>query len=439
MADVNSSAAQDKKVAEKQRETECEEAFINSDFETLTCQCIFDFLQINTYNVKIPYAHAITWRHEKNRRNQPKFFDIIRAVCIYKAYQRKQVKDYVIATLEDFQRAKDIYGGTAKQNNTNLTSEETEVINYLIDKNLENEEFREQPSPQAAYRATVEDIAFVLHKKAARARQILVGMPHRGIHGLDAKIENFFSERESEKPYRNVFYFVGTHDFSVYEKFTDPISEETAEDLEEKFLKKYLSQEIKMPRPVSVLKDKAKQDALPDLNNLNSFKQALNTKCLNIKTISVDNISIFNKIVLNKNEKMRESVKKEENTVEISQYTTDTDTDIEGGISPKMFKSSVSKDSNEPTGNDSSFKQNVFNPVYTCLNGLKQETTTENGRMFVNTKTESNQKPTKKLDKEQNTIDMLEDEDPEDYGEVEGVFVFESGEDTKDFLENDNE
>jgi hypothetical protein len=43
---------------------------------------------------------------------------------------------------------------------------------------------------------------------------------------------------------------------------------------------------------------------LTALNDLNSFKQALNTKCLTLKTESGDSISTLNKSALNKNEKM---------------------------------------------------------------------------------------------------------------------------------------
>lgn len=227
MVDVDCSPEQDKKVAERQREDETARFLDNKNFEINVCKCIFELLRLRTYDVLIPYAEAVAWKHEKNRRNLPKFFDIIRAVCFYKALQRTPCGDFILATSEDLERAKDIYGGTSVQANTNLTTEESQILEYLSKKNLSDdnpnkEEFKQKPTMETAYRATVEEIAFELHKKPARTRQI--------INGLGGKIERFFDEKEAVNPHRTLYYFVGTHDFHKYEKFMDDLSEETTKN-----------------------------------------------------------------------------------------------------------------------------------------------------------------------------------------------------------------
>lgn len=421
MADVDSSAEQDKRVAEQQRKNERNRKLRDNDYETLICRCIFDLLQIRTYDVVIPYAEAITWRHEKNRRNQPKFMDIIRAVCVYKAYQRKPVKDCIIATLEDFYRAVDIYSGTAAQNNTNLTSEETEIINYLIDKNLESQDFRENPSRETAYRATIDEVAYVLHKKVSRTRQIMIGNPQRNTPGLDGKIENFFGEKEGEKPYRTLYYFVGTHDFCVYESFIDKISEDTAEKMEVEFVQEYKSQKTSIPKPDSVIRETVLQDALPAFNAFNSFQQAFNTNVESSKPVLDNTKSILNLPAFNKNRKMHVLENCDPNCLKM-----ENDENIEGPYFEKNVESIVNEDKKMSTDSDSSIQHCVLKPVESMLKPLKA------GNQC------GKEPKTKKSDKDHSVDEFTEEgEDPEDYGDADGIFVSEDGEEVLKFLEDE--
>jgi hypothetical protein len=245
MADVDETEEQDKEVALMQAKAETRTPLekYDDEFKTQVCRCIFSILSLRTYRIKIPFSEAIDWKFTKNRRNLPKFMDIITAVCLYNAFQRDYVNETLIATMDDLRRAKDIYSGTVVQANTNLTTEETEILKYLSNKNQESEEFRKNPSQENAYRATINEIADILHKKVNRAKQVIQGIPCRNIEGLDSKIENFYSERESDKPYRTFYYFVGIHDFDKYKKFMN-INEETAQKLETEFLQWYQTQKI---------------------------------------------------------------------------------------------------------------------------------------------------------------------------------------------------
>ncbi len=420
MADVDSSHEQDKKVAEQQRKNELNRKLKNNSFETSVCRCIFDLLQLKAYDVVIPYADMITWRHDKNRRNQPKFLDIIRAVCIYKAMQRTAVKDSIIANLEDFQRAIDIYGGTAQQNNTNLTSEENEILDYLISKNLESEDFRKKPSRETAYRAAIDEVAFVLHKKVSRTRQIMNGNPQRNKVGLDGKIENFFSEKEGEKPYRTLYYFVGTHDFSEYENFVDNIDEKLAIEAELKFVEEYQSRKSMPPQPETVIKETILKEALPAFNDFNSFQQAFNTNVESRKSLSTNLNYIEKNPAFNKNKKMHVI----ENT-DVLPKNNSTSQNIGGAFSDENVESSVIKDKEVPTDDGLSFQQ-------PCCNLLKPVENVESSSRCVNDK-----KPTKKLDKEQNTIESFEEDDSEDYSDVDGVFVTDDWDELDKILDDE--
>lgn len=180
MADVDSSEEQDAAVAKHQGNQEIQRLLGNYSFETDVCQCIFSLLSLKTYDVVIPFQQEIAaqWNHKKNRRNQPKFRDIIKAVCIYKIFQRQHIKEVTIATFNDFLRALTIYGSTAKQNNTNLTADEEAIIKYLLDKNLEDKDFRQAKTPtekmQYAYRAGLHEIAEALGKKDNQIRRTLL-------------------------------------------------------------------------------------------------------------------------------------------------------------------------------------------------------------------------------------------------------------------------
>lgn len=245
MADVDETEEQDNLITMMQARAETRTPLekYDDEFKTQVCRCIFSILSLRTYYINIPFTEAIDWKFKKNRRNFPKFMDIIRAVCLYNAFQRDYVKETLIATLDDLKRAKDIYAGTVIQSNTNLTTEEMEILQYLSNKNMESEEFRRNQSQEDAYRATINEIADVLHKKVARTKQVIQGIPYRNIEGLDSKIENFFSERESDKPYRTFYYFVGIHDFDKYKRFMN-INEENAQKLETEFLNWIQTQEI---------------------------------------------------------------------------------------------------------------------------------------------------------------------------------------------------
>lgn len=201
MADVDNSPEQDEKVAENQRKAESS-IFFDSNFRVEVCQCMFDILRTQNYKTRIPYLEALKWHNPENRRNQPKFFDIIRAVSVFRLFQRDIIKGYVVATKEDLERAEEIYDYTAKQTKSNLTAQEQQILNLLCkwnedpDTNDDAKEFKENPSHRTAYRAPIKDIAAALDLPVEKLRKIMEGRPQKGIQGLTDRIRGLFKDFE---------------------------------------------------------------------------------------------------------------------------------------------------------------------------------------------------------------------------------------------------
>jgi DNA primase len=130
-AEVDNSKEQDHKVHQHQKDTE---SWYKSDMvepDILICRCIFDIIFKEFYRVKIPFVDAITWNNTENRRNFDKFKDVIRAVTVYNYRNRENFEGFILAKVEDYERALKIYKGTSVNNATNLTDTEIKYLRYI--------------------------------------------------------------------------------------------------------------------------------------------------------------------------------------------------------------------------------------------------------------------------------------------------------------------
>jgi hypothetical protein len=130
-AEVDNSTEQDKRVHKHQKDTESWYESNTIEPDVLVCRCIFDVLFKEFYRVKIPFVDAITWNNTENRRNFDKFKDIIRAVTVYNCQKRETFEGFILATVEDYERALKIYKGTSVNNATNLTDTEIKYLRYI--------------------------------------------------------------------------------------------------------------------------------------------------------------------------------------------------------------------------------------------------------------------------------------------------------------------
>jgi DNA primase len=168
-ADVDGSREQDRKVYEHIKDSELA-PIQQIDDDILICRCIFDILGNELYKIKIPYIKAIEWTNIENRRNFPKFLDILRAVTFFNVKQRQNINGHYLSDTEDFDRALEIYKGTSKNNATNLTDLELKVLKYI-----------EERGP-----VTLKNLMGYLKVSRVRAHQILNGKDGKG--GMLAKV-----------------------------------------------------------------------------------------------------------------------------------------------------------------------------------------------------------------------------------------------------------
>lgn len=168
-ADVDGSREQDLKVYNHIKDSELD-LNLPVDDDVLVCRCIFDVLGQKLYNIKIPYVNAIEWTNIENRRNFPKFLDILRSVTFFNLIQRQNIYGYYLSDVEDFDRALTIYKGTSKNNATNLSDLEIKVLKYIEDHG----------------QVTIKKLMDYLKVSRQRVMQILHGKDGKG--GMLAKV-----------------------------------------------------------------------------------------------------------------------------------------------------------------------------------------------------------------------------------------------------------
>jgi DNA primase catalytic core len=190
--EIDASAEQDANVSKQQREIEITGTSKNFKDDIEVCKCIYDILGLLTYEIKIPFSKAIDWKHEHNRRNQPKFFDTMRAVCLYKINQREYINGFYLATPEDYKRACGIYQETTVQNNTNLAKNEQAIVNIFIKKNQDNGFYDKSNNMDTnkAVRLTYEAIAAEIGITTGAVKNIFSKKNERS-HGLVSRPFNY--------------------------------------------------------------------------------------------------------------------------------------------------------------------------------------------------------------------------------------------------------
>lgn len=130
---VDESSGQDDAVFDFQRELMKTGVVGLPDNEDVAiCRCIIDDIKKQLFNVVIPFADDMEWADKSNRRNFLIFGDILRAFAVLRHRQRyKTDNNQLIANIEDFNDARDLYIGRAKNQGTKLTDAELRFCNVL--------------------------------------------------------------------------------------------------------------------------------------------------------------------------------------------------------------------------------------------------------------------------------------------------------------------
>jgi len=129
--DTDSSEEQDIRVNRNQTKRVTIPYSVEEDTDVLTCRCIFDIIFQNDYSVYAPFAEAIAWNDMEHRRNYDKFLDLLQAVTLFNFKNRKSAYGGIVSNLDDYDRALQIYNGTAANNATNLNGKEMSIMKVI--------------------------------------------------------------------------------------------------------------------------------------------------------------------------------------------------------------------------------------------------------------------------------------------------------------------
>ncbi|MBU1067064.1 hypothetical protein KKE60_04725, partial [Patescibacteria group bacterium] len=147
------------------------------------CRYIIKDIKQQLYTVVIPYARGFEWTDKTNRRNFPIFLDIIKAFAVLRHRQRyKTEKNILIANIDDYNDAKDLYIGRAKNQGTKLTDVELKLCMAL----------------NGAGDVDYKYLQKKLGVSQGRISQIINGKK-KGDSGLINKVPGFFAEQQNVK------------------------------------------------------------------------------------------------------------------------------------------------------------------------------------------------------------------------------------------------
>ncbi len=183
--EVDESEEQDKRVATMQREkAKTGEVGLPLNDAVLTCREIIRDIKQTTYIVKIPFADAIIWNDEKNRRNQPIFLDLIKSLAVLRHRQRDIDGDgCLLASYQDFLDAKLLYNSRQEAQTTKLTASERKLCEVLSE----------------AGSLTAKALCSKLGVSKSRLSQILHGKGKNHDSGAFFKIKELWEEDASVK------------------------------------------------------------------------------------------------------------------------------------------------------------------------------------------------------------------------------------------------
>lgn len=204
----------------------------NRDVEI--CRCILDDIKKQLYTVVVPYADDIDWVDRGNRRNFLIFGDIVCAFAILRHRQRYRTENNeLIANIDDYNDAKELYIGRAKNQGTKLTDAELHFCNLL----------------NGAGELDYSQLQRAMGVSQGRISQIINGKG-KGDSGLVNKVPGLIVEKQSVKTdddttvQKNVCTL---HNFNPFDNFETIVT--LKEGAEETFLHHY-------PNITKVLPDK---------------------------------------------------------------------------------------------------------------------------------------------------------------------------------------
>ena len=184
----------------KQADSEFEKASAGEpDEDVLVCRCMWDILQNDDLSeIRIPFAKAITWSDIKHPRSFPFFSDMIRCMTLFKIRQREKVGDFYVATMDDYNQAKEIYKKMEHINATKLNTKEIAILEYL------SKQYHNIDNAVNLGRVSRIDLVEHLSKHYNMKQQNIIDIIHGKKDG-DGGLLNKVSGLQTEQMVNNVF------------------------------------------------------------------------------------------------------------------------------------------------------------------------------------------------------------------------------------------
>jgi len=136
--------------------------------DILVCRAIYEMIKSQTFKVKIPFAKQIELKDTSDSRVFPLFLDMIKGYTIFFHKQRKNEDGFLIATKDDFDKAKKLFINQLNNITTKLNDKEIKILKFISERSC----------------STVNQIADGTCISYNTVRNILKGRPDRNKSGL---------------------------------------------------------------------------------------------------------------------------------------------------------------------------------------------------------------------------------------------------------------
>jgi hypothetical protein len=135
--DVDDSVNQDSAVTQQQLyQAEFGEVSLPENKNDINiCRAIIHIVKGKLFRIDIPFADRIIWKGSGDRRNLPRFLDLIKAFAAMRFMQRDELfDDEIFADDKDFEDAKALYEQGKTGLTTKLTEAELRLVKFMVGK-----------------------------------------------------------------------------------------------------------------------------------------------------------------------------------------------------------------------------------------------------------------------------------------------------------------
>jgi hypothetical protein len=134
--DIDDSSNQDDNVTRQLlRNAKIGEVSLPEDEDVKVCRAIIHMVKNKQFKIDVPFANFIVWHGSGDRRNLPRFLDLIRSFAAFRFIQRFAFQDNeIFASLEDFDDAEALYEEGKAGQTTKLTKAESRSVQWMVGK-----------------------------------------------------------------------------------------------------------------------------------------------------------------------------------------------------------------------------------------------------------------------------------------------------------------